>query len=159
DDVQVFPVELRGDEIWVNTAPQRDTRAYYRARLRDGLEQDIRLVLAKSAIALLDGAEGEPREPLRAGLEFGARNRAMGWGQGLTMLTCLANLLPHLDADDRPRALFHGLDAVSRDTVGAAPRFVLKALPGASPDALTLKRWLRQFLAVRDAEGGERALV
>src|SRR5262245_19152037 len=159
DDVQVFPVELRGDEIWVNTAPQRDTRAYYRTRLRDGLEQDIRLVLAKSAIALLDGVEGDPRQPFRAGLEFGTRNRAMGWGQGLTMLTCLANLLPRLDADDRPRALYHGLDAVSRDTAGSAPRFVLKPLPGAPPDVPTLKRWLRQFLAVRDDEGGERALV
>jgi nitrite reductase/ring-hydroxylating ferredoxin subunit len=159
DDVQVFPVELRGDEVWVNTASQRDVRAYYRTRLRDGLEQDIRLVLAKSAIALLDGAEGDPHEPFRAGLEFGCRNRAMGWGQGLTMLTCLVNLLPHLDADDRPRAIYHGLDAVSRDTAASAPRFVLKPLPGATPDARTLKRWLRQFLAVRDAEGGERVLV
>src|SRR5262249_51119740 len=65
----------------------------------------------------------------------------------------------HLDADDRPRAVFHGLDAVSRDTAGSAPRFVLKPLPGASPDVTTLKRWLRQFLAVRDEEGSERALV
>src|SRR5262249_53143460 len=39
DDVQAFPVELRGDEIWVDTTPQRDTRNYYRTRLRDGLEQ------------------------------------------------------------------------------------------------------------------------
>jgi hypothetical protein len=159
DDVQVFPVELRGEEIWVNTAPQRDVRTYYHARLRDGLEQDIRLVLAKSAIALLDGVEGEAREPFCIGLDFGTRNRAMGWGQGLTMLTCLANLLPNLDAEDRPRALYHGLDAVSRDTAGSAPRFVLKPLPGTPPDVPTIKRWFRQFLAVRDEEGAERALV
>src|SRR5262249_19719996 len=131
DDAQVFPVELRGDEIWVDTAPQRDTRAYYRARLHDGLEQDVRLVLAKSAIALADsGADGvegaDLREPFRIGLAYGVHNRAMGWGQGLTMLTALANLLAHLEPEDRPRALFHGLDAVSRETSGAAPRFVLK---------------------------------
>lgn len=158
DDAQVFPVELRGEEIWVDTARQRDERSYYRTRLHDGLEQDIRLVLAKSAIALLDG-DGDPREPFRIGLEFGVRNRRMGWGQGLTMLTCFANLLPYLDAEDRPRALFQGLDAVSRDSAGAAPRFVLKPLPGATPDLPTLKRWLRQFLAVRDDEGAERVVV
>jgi nitrite reductase/ring-hydroxylating ferredoxin subunit len=165
DDVQVFPVELRGEEIWVNVAQERDPRVYYRSRLHDGLEQDIRLVIAKSAIALLDGAGASAnagqasREPFRIGLEFGVRNRRMGWGQGLTMLTCLANILPHLDADDRPRALFHGLDAVSRDTFGAAPRFVLKPLPGATPGVATLKQWLRQFLAVRDNEGAERVVV
>jgi nitrite reductase/ring-hydroxylating ferredoxin subunit len=159
DDVQVFPVELRGEEIWVNTAPQRNARTYFRARLRDGLEHNIRLVLAKSAIALADGAESEAREPFYTGLEFGTRNRAMGWGQGLTMLTCLANLLPYLDVDERPRALYHGLDAVARDTAGSAPRFVLKPLPGAPPDVPTIKQWFRQFLAVRDEEGAERALV
>src|SRR5579859_3399103 len=92
DDVQVFPVEVRGDEVWVDLGSERDLRAYYRSRLHDGLEQDIRLVLAKSAIALLDH-DGDDREPLRIGLEFGVRNRRMGWGQGLTMLTRFGNLL------------------------------------------------------------------
>jgi nitrite reductase/ring-hydroxylating ferredoxin subunit len=158
DDAQTFPVELRGDEVWVDTSRQRDERAYYRARLRDGLEQDVRLVLAKSAIALLDHG-GHAHEPLRIGLDYGVRNRRMGWGQGLTMLTCFANLLPHLDPPDRPRAIYQGLDAVSRETAGSAPRFVLQPLPGATPDTATLKRWLRQFLAVRDDEGAERVVV
>jgi nitrite reductase/ring-hydroxylating ferredoxin subunit len=163
DDAQVFPVELRGDEIWVDLGRERDVRSYYRGRLGDGLEQNIRLVLAKSAIALAAGVHdadgGAAREPFRIGLEFGVRNRDGGWGQGLTMHVCFANLLPHLDAADRPRALYHGLDAVARDTAGMAPRFVLKPLPGASPEISTLGRWLRQFLAVRDDEGAERALV
>src|ERR1051326_581662 len=158
DDVQVFPVEVRGDDIWVDVGNERDQRAYYSTRLHDGLEQDIRLVLAKSAIALLDH-EGDAREPFRQGLAFGVHNRRMGWGQGLTMLTCFGKLLPHLDAEDRPRAIYRGLDAVSRETAGSAPRFVLKPLPGPTPDARTLKRWFRQFLAVRDDEGAERALV
>jgi nitrite reductase/ring-hydroxylating ferredoxin subunit len=159
DDAQVFPVELRDDEIWVDLGRERDARAYYRGRLHDGLEQNIRLVLAKSAIALVDGMNGDAREPFRIGLEFGVRNRDGGWGQGLTMHVCFANLLPHLDGEDRPRALYHGLDAIARDTAGMAPRFVLKPLPGASPGIPTLGRWLRQFLAVRDDEGAERALV
>jgi len=158
DDVQVFPVELRGDEIWVDTAPQRDTRAYYRQRLRDGLEQDVRLVIAKSAIALANGG-GDPHEPFRIGLDYGVRHRALGWGQGLTMHTALANLLPQLEPADRPRALYHGLDAISRETSGSAPRFVLQPLPGTAPDLATMTRWLRQFIAVRDDEGAERVVV
>ncbi|HEX6817899.1 MAG TPA: Rieske (2Fe-2S) protein [Ktedonobacterales bacterium] len=162
DDAQVFPVELRGDEIWVNLAATRDPHTYYRHRLRDGLEQDVRLVLAKSAIALLDGTGGDSAaaiEPFRIGLEFGVRNRRAGWGQGLTMHVCFANLLPYLDPDDRPRALYHGLDAVSRESAGAPPRFLLTPLPGPAPDNATLGEWLRQFLAVRDDEGAERALI
>jgi len=158
DDAQTFPIELRGDEIWVDPTPRRDSRAYYRTRLRDGLEQDVRLVLAKSAIALMDNG-GDAREPFRIGLEYGVRNRRMGWGQGLTMHTAFANLLPHLEAEDRPRAIYLGLDAISRDTAGAAPRFVLQPLPGTTPNLPTLKRWLRQFLAVRDDEGAERVVV
>ena len=157
-DVEVFSVELRGDEIWVDTAPHGDARVYHTQRLREGLEQDIRLVIAKSSIALLSDG-GDPREPLRAGLDFGTRARMEGWGQGLTMLTCFANLLPALDAEDRPRALFAGLDAVSRDTAGHPPRFMLTPLPGAAPDVATLKRWFRQFCAVRDEEAAERALL
>lgn len=157
DDVQVFPAEERDGAIWVDVERGRDERSYYRKRLADGLRQDIRLVLAKSAIALLDG--GDAVEPFRVGLEFGVNNRRMGWGQGLTMLVCLMNLLPYLDAADRPRALFHGLDAVSRDTASQPPRFVLDPLPGDAPDVPTLKRWLRQFLQVRDDEGAERAVV
>jgi len=157
DDVQVFPTEERDGVIWVDLSVQRDARSYYRRRLADGLKQDIRLVLAKAAIALYE--TGDTVEVFRTGLLFGVRNRRMGWGQGLTMLTCLMRLLPQLAVEDRPRALFHGLDAVSRDTAGAAPRFTLDPLPGVAPDLPTLKRWLRQFLEVRDDEGAERAIV
>jgi hypothetical protein len=69
------------------------------------------------------------------------------------------NLLPFLDPADRPRALYHGLSAVSRDTAGSPPRFALLPLPGEAPDAPTLKLWFRRFIEVRDAEGAERCLV
>ena len=35
----------------------------------------------------------------------------------------------------------------------------MRALPGAVPDAATLKRWFRQFVEVRDADGAERCIV
>ncbi len=158
DDVRAYPVELRDGTVWIDIAPRQDEQGHQLKRLHVGLERSIRLVLAKAAIALLDGG-GDPREPFIAGLRFGTHYRAAGWGQGLTMLTCLMNMLPYLDRADRPRALFHGLDAVSVESSGMAPRFMIDSLPGATPDLETLKRWFRKFIEVRDKEGTERCVV
>jgi nitrite reductase/ring-hydroxylating ferredoxin subunit len=158
DDVRSYPVELRDDSIWIDLAPRHDERIRQIERLHDGLERNIRLVIAKSAVSLLD-REGDAQEPFRVGLEFGTRYRSAGWGQGLTMLTCLANLSPYLDADDMPRALYQGLSAVASEADGMAPRFPIDPLPGDAPDLPRLKRLLQQFLNVRDDEGAERCIV
>src|SRR6266511_1809130 len=169
DDVRAYPVELRGDDVWIDLAPRLDERAHQIKRLQDGLERDIRLVEAKAAIALLDHG-GDAHEPFRTALLFGVQQRRNGWGQGLTMLTCFMNMLPHRDPADRPRALYHGLNAVSVDAFGMAPRFMIDPLPNASADPSTLstssgqvlptlKRWFRQFIEVRDDEGAERCVV
>jgi nitrite reductase/ring-hydroxylating ferredoxin subunit len=158
DDVRAFPVQVRKDEIWVDVAPKVDARTHQRDRLLVGLERDIPLVIGKAVLTLLEGG-GDPVEPFRTGLLFGARYRARGWGQGLTMLVCMMNLLPHLAAEERPRALYHGLAAVARDTAGSPPRFGVRPLPGDGADVSTLKRWFRQFIEVRDAEGAERCII
>jgi nitrite reductase/ring-hydroxylating ferredoxin subunit len=158
DDVRAFPVEIRGDEVWVNVAPQADPKTHYRQRLHDGLERNISLVIAKSAINLLDGGL-DPVDPFRVGLAFGTRYRSEGWGQGLTMHTCFVNLLPYLDHEDRSRALYHGLSAVADNTFGHPPRFIVQPLPGNTSDIPTLKRWFRRFVEVRDSEGAERCIV
>jgi hypothetical protein len=67
--------------------------------------------------------------------------------------------VPHLDAEDRPRALFQGLNAVSVDSSGMRPRFKIDPLPGDPADLPTLRRWFRQFVEVRDDEGAERCVV
>lgn len=158
DDVRAFPVEIRSGEVWVDLAPRIDPRTHQRQRLIDGLEQGISLVVAKSVIALLDGGM-DATEPFRVGLDFGARYRQAGWGAGLTIHTCMMNLLPYLDAVDRPRALYHGLSAVARECAGAPPRFMIRPLPTSTSDLDILKGWFRQFIEVRDAEGAERCLV
>ena len=165
DDVRAFAVEERDGDVLVDLTPRPSdqVRAHQRARLRDGLERDIPLVIAKAVLSLVDGA-GEDGleqaiEPFRIGLEFGTRYRGNGWGQGLTILTCLANLLPILAPEDRPRALYHGLSAVARDSAGMAPRFPVRPLPHTAVDLPTLKRWFRQFVEVRDSEGAERAVA
>jgi len=157
DDVRAFPVVVREGEVWVDLAPRADVQAHQRQRLQDGLERDIPLVIAKAAIGLLEN--GDAAGPFRAGLEFGVRHRQAGWGQGLTIHTCLMNLLPFLAPADRPRALYHGLSAVAADCDGMPPRFVVRPLPGSTSDLPTLKRWFRQFVEVRDAEGAERCIV
>ncbi len=166
DDVRAFPVDVRGEEVWVDVAPHVDACAHQRERLRVGLERDIPLVISKAVLTLMDSqgngkddARGNAAEPFRTGLLFGAQYRLRGWGQGLTMHVCMMNLLPYLAEEDRPRALYHGLAAVARDSAGSPPRFGVRPLPENTTDLPTLKRWFRQFIQVRDAEGAERCVV
>ena len=157
-DVRTFPVEIRDGDVWVDVARRKDPRTYQRERLKTGLDRDIPLVIGKAVIAVLDLGE-DPAEPFRIGLDFGARYRRAGWGQGLTIHTCMINLLPHLDAEDRPSAVYHGLSAIARECAGAPPRFGIRPLPETAVDLDTLKSWFRQFVEVRDAEGAERCIV
>ncbi|MGH3065513.1 MAG: Rieske (2Fe-2S) protein [Gaiellaceae bacterium] len=158
DDLRRFPVELRGDDVYVDVTPREGLVAHHLTRLRVGLERNIPLVLAKAAITL---AEADPTgvDAFSAGLEFGAERRGEGWGRGLTTLACFANLMPRLAPADVPVALYHGLADVSAEAAGDPPRFPLDPLPSTDADSATLGRWFRRFAEVRDAEGAERALV
>ncbi len=159
DDVRAFPTEIRNGDVWVDLTPHADPLEHQRQRLQDGLERNISLVSAKAVISLLEGGV-DPAEPFRIGLEFGARYRQEGWGQGLTIHTCMMNILPYLAPEDRPRAMYHGLSAVANNTEGAPPRFLIHPLPSSeTTDVATLKRWFRQFVEVRDAESAERCIV
>ncbi len=158
DDVPAFPTEVIDGEVWIDLGDDHHEPAHHRRRLRDGLEHNLPLVIAKAAIGLLEGG-ADPREPFRIGLEFGARYQTDGWGPGLTVLTCMLNLLPHLRREEYPRALYHGLANVASDCAGSAPRFDAGPLPDAPSDPATLKRWFRRFVEVRDATGAERCLL
>jgi nitrite reductase/ring-hydroxylating ferredoxin subunit len=158
DDMRVFPVELRDGEVWVDLTEREDALEHHRRRLHDGLERNLPLVLAKAAIALVEGGAA-PVEPFRLGLEFGVRYRSEGFGQGLTMHACFMNLLPRLDPHERAHGLYHGLAAVALDSAGWAPRFAVRPLPGGEGDPEVLKRWFRRFVEVRDSDGAERCIV
>ena len=157
DELRRFPVEIEGDDVYVDLTPRRDAVAHQRGRLQVGLERNIPLVVAKAAIVL---AEADPTgvDAFRAGLDFGVRRRAEGWNRGLTTLTCFMNLAPRIAAEERSAALYHGLSDVALEAAGDEPRFPLEPLPGEA-DPERLGRWFRSFIEVRDAEGAERALV
>jgi len=163
DDVPVFPVNVIGGRIFVSTDRRRrgeELQAYYLRRLNDGMEQNIGLIIAKSILALV--SEGMASSELfRRGLDHGTKFRQEGWGSGLTILTCMMNISIHGTQDDKLRALYHGLSAVSNDCSGQPPRFPVGPLPQEReiPDKVTLKRWFRHFIEVRDGDGAERCLV
>ena len=158
DDIDSFPVEVRDGEIYVDLRANGNTVEHQRVRLQDGLQHNLSLVVAKAVINLL-GHGVAPAEPFRIGLGFGTLYRGMDWGRGLTTLGCAINLIPYLDEVDRPLALFHGLADVANDTAGMSPRFNPRPLPNDETDIPTLKEWFRQFVEVRDAQAGERAIV
>jgi nitrite reductase/ring-hydroxylating ferredoxin subunit len=165
DDVPVFAVNIIDGNIFVLTQPGNKRRdevsAYYLRRLNDGMEQNIALIIAKSILTL--NSEGVLSSDLfRKGLEHGTRYRQEGWGPGLTILTCMMNLAAYSNPDDGLQALYHGLSAVASDCSGQPPRFAVSPLPDVqNPTAnmVTLKRWFRHFIEVRDADGAERCLV
>jgi nitrite reductase/ring-hydroxylating ferredoxin subunit len=158
DDVRAFPVTLVGDEVWVNPAPPaRDPVQHWSTRLREGLEHTIRLVIAKSVLGL-QASGADARVPLQIGTQFGMTYAAEGWGPAMSILTCVANMLPYLADADRPRALYQGLLHVARECSGQPPRFPVTPLPTGETRPEVFKKWFRRFIDVRDPEGAERCL-
>jgi len=158
DDIDAFPVDIRNGEIYVDTRTKDSAVEHQRNRLKDGLQHNLSLVVAKAVINLLKQGI-TPDEPFRIGLNFGTLYRGFDWGRGLTTHGCMINLIPYLDEADHPLALYHGLSDVADDTEGMSPRFNPRPLPNAETNTPTLKRWFRQFVEVRDAQAGERAIV
>jgi nitrite reductase/ring-hydroxylating ferredoxin subunit len=158
DDARAFDVTVDGDDVLVSARPDGDQEDHLRARLRDGLEDGLTLVTAKSVLGLL-GLGVDPAEIVRVGIDFGTTYRDAGWGAGLTVLVAMANLLPDLDEADRPLALVHGLAFVSRDTRNRPPRFPIDHLRAADIPAERLAGWYRRFIETRSSDAAERVLA
>ena len=158
DDVRSFPVSVEDGAVWVNpNPPEPDAIERWSHRLGDGLEHNIRLVIAKSVLGL-NSSEADYRVPLTIGAQFGTTYSAQGWGQAMTMLTCAANIQERLDEEDRPRALYQGLRQVASECAGRPPRFLVDPLPTGETRPEVFKDWFRSFIEVRDDEGAERSL-
>jgi len=158
DDAPTYGVEVRDGEVWLDSRPAGGSlRAHWLDRLEVGLEQEIPLVLAKSAIAL-DELDAMSEAVARAAL-FGLRNRRSGWSQGMTILTSLVSVMRVLTPEDRPLALFHGLRHVAASTRGQPPEFELEPLRTSEARPGRFQDWFRYFVEVREADAAERTLV
>ncbi len=176
-DVPFFPVQIRNGnkekEVWLDISHSSiDTNLNYQMMLlQNGLKQNISLMIAKSVISMVDEIpvkwkenQKESMDPalLKAfyvGLDFGTHFKQSGWGQGLTIHTCMMNIIPFLDPENKAYALYHGLSAVAQDCASSPPRFDISPLPKPWPDLSSLKRWFRQFIESRDAQAAERCIV
>lgn len=157
DDVPAFPVQVREGSIFVDPHPiERDRREHWMGKLTEGLEQDIRLVLAKSVIGLDEYGAGN--DVLVNAALFGVRNRARGWSTGLSILTAMANVLPLLQDADRPLALYHGLVHVARSTENQPPSFDLAPLDTTETRPERYIEWFRRFIDSRSEDAAERTL-
>jgi nitrite reductase/ring-hydroxylating ferredoxin subunit len=157
DDVPAFPVAVRDGMVFVGTTPlESDRRSHWRGKLREGLEQNIRLVLAKSVIGLNEA--GASDEMLATTARFGVENRAAGWSTGLSILTAMANVLPSLAPEDRALALYHGVVNVARSTADQQPNFDLEPLTTSETRPERYIDWFRRFIDSRSEEAAERTL-
>ncbi|HEX2027129.1 MAG TPA: Rieske 2Fe-2S domain-containing protein [Nitriliruptorales bacterium] len=158
DDVRTYATEIVDGKVHVAPAPRpRDERAHALIKLEQGLEHRLSLVLAKASISLEE--TGARTAALQRAASFGIRNRADGWSSGLSILTCLANLMPHLDPSDRSRALFHGMVHVAARTAGSPPSFDIAPMVDPDDDPERLLGWFRRFAETRSQDAAERVLT
>ncbi|MCL6454350.1 MAG: Rieske 2Fe-2S domain-containing protein [Alicyclobacillus sp.] len=158
DDVPVHDLQVADGVVYVNPRPRRQRdAAWHLRRLREGLEQNLSLIIAKAVVALVSLGVPEA-EIARVGMEFGTTYRREGWGSGLTILTANLNVLPKLDTYGRILALFQGLVHVARDCAGRPPRHQLQPLPPTDFNLERFTQWYRNCVEVRDTEGAERIL-
>ncbi len=156
DDTRAFDVTFEGDDVFVHARIDDEIGRLHR-RLREGLEDNLTLVIAKSVLGLIEHGEA-PDAILRTAIDFGTRYRSSGWGAGLTVLVAMTNVLPELADDDRAVALIHALRFVALDTANHAPRFPVAALPGADLPVERVEQWYRRFIDTRSGDSAERSL-
>jgi nitrite reductase/ring-hydroxylating ferredoxin subunit len=159
DDVPTAEVRIEDGEVWVaaECRLRDDPAVHWRRRLRDGMDHDLGLVIAKAVL----GARAAGVDDLtlvRDAALFGARMRD-GFGIGMTILTALANVLPELPEEEGYLALFQGIRRVAQDCAGQEPRRDREPLRGSRAAPATLRRWFRQWTEVRHRDAAERTLL
>jgi nitrite reductase/ring-hydroxylating ferredoxin subunit len=165
DDVASFPIEVRDDVLFVgipkgakNAARQRLVDRGKRA-LEQGLKDRSTFLIAKAVTALRESG-ATPREIIQHGLFYGAHKTSDGWSSGVAILTLCANLWDDIDPGDHNLFLVHGLTQIANRTSGSSRR---QRFPfprtSSDPELVTLKRWFRRYIDLRDRGAAERILL
>ena len=159
DDATVYPVEVMDGRVYIDvSAPPRDPVPRGLRRLEEGMDQNIRLVMAKAVVSLIR-AGADPDDIVRASGLYGVRRRRSGWADGLTILSAMANVTDHLEGDERIAPLYQGILHVATNTSGQPPRVPLRPLESRAIPHDALRRWFRYLIEVRNADGAERTLL
>ena len=165
DDVASFPIEVRDDVLFVgipkgakNAARQRLVDRGKRA-LEQGLKDRSTFLIAKAVTALRESG-ATPREIIQHGLFYGAHKTSDGWSSGVAILTLCANLWDDIDPGDHNLFLVHGLTQIANRTSGSSRR---QRFPfprtSSDPELVTLRRWFRRYIDLRDRGAAERILL
>ncbi|NBD24615.1 Rieske (2Fe-2S) protein [Paenibacillus glycinis] len=158
DDVPSHEARVDGGEVWVNPVSRRAEGANkYKLKLKEGLEQNIGIVIAKAVVGLIE-ADVPEQHVARIGIEFGT-TQGTGWNAGLTILTAMARCVGKLDKNGKILALYQGLVHVARGSAGRGTRHLLSALPSADVPFERLSAWYRSCIEVRDTQGAEKVLL
>jgi hypothetical protein len=121
------------------------------------MQQYIGLVMGKATLALLHRDVHE-RDIVRQAALFAACYRN-DWSSGMTILTSMANLLPHLEGEEKFLPLWHGVFQMAHNVQGASPHWDRQPLESDQVSLDSLKRWLRHWALVRHRDGTERCLL
>lgn len=158
DDVPAYEAEVRDGDVFVSEAPTHDPgMEYARRRLRDGMQQSISLIQAKSLIAMMKGG-AEPRDIVEQVVLFGVDNRD-DWASGLVILMAMANVAPRVSDETAYLALYQGTRRTAADCAGQSPRRKRHPLDTDELPRDTLGRWLNYWTQVRHRDGAERTLL
>ena len=157
DDVASFRTEIRDREVFVDPHPVEEERlSHWMRKLDEGLEQNLRLVIAKAVVGLSEASATNVITQSTA--LFATKNRAAGWGDGLSILTAMSNVQDVLAPGDRSRALYHGVINVARNVNGQAPDFDLASLTTDEARPEVFRAWFRRFIETRSGDAAERCL-
>ncbi|MBP1990049.1 Rieske (2Fe-2S) protein [Paenibacillus eucommiae] len=158
DNVPSYEVKIEAGEVFVNSMPKQANHAdSYKERLREGLQQNIGIVIAKAVVGLVESGVSD-KDIARIGIEFGT-TYGNGWNSGLTILTAMVRVLPKLDKTGRILALYQGLVHVARQSSGRGTRHLLGPLPAAETSLERLLKWYRSCIEVRDTDGAQKVLL
>jgi nitrite reductase/ring-hydroxylating ferredoxin subunit len=158
DDVPAFDVRVEGDDVWVSSRPKEKIDVgHHSRRLLWGLEQNIGLIQAKGIIALLSDGE-RTNSVARRIARFSARNHRV-WEDGLTTLTIVARLSPHLSPKTLIYALAKGARRVAENCAGQPARHSVGGLNREQFEEKRLADWLSHWSKIRHDEGAERTIL
>lgn len=165
DDLKSFPIEVRGDDLYVGLSGDEIEEARQRLIdrgkriLEQGLKDRSSFLIAKAVTALRETG-ATPQEIIQHGLFYGAYKTTDGWSSGETVLTIAGNMWEDVSENDHNLFLVHGLTQISRRTGGGSRRQRFP-FPKANdePDLDTLKRWFRRYIDLRQRGAAERILL